>query len=101
MQLQNALLAEERSVYDSERGELSQILADEKRDKESLKSQLTKERTAHEEEKRRAEGASRQSSACVHAAIEIDDVEATETSEVLEELLDAWDEGDWKVTRED
>ena len=53
------------------------------------------------EEKRRADGVSRQSSACVHAAIEIDDVEATETSEVLEDLFNTWDQGDWKVTRED
>jgi hypothetical protein len=53
------------------------------------------------EEKRRAAGDSRQSSACVHAAIEIEDVEATETSEVLEDLFGAWDEGDWKLTQED
>ncbi len=58
-------------------------------------------RKLEREEKLRASGEARQSSACVHAAIEIEDIEATEASEVLEDLFDAWDEGDWKLTRED
>jgi N-acetylmuramoyl-L-alanine amidase len=52
------------------------------------------------EEKKRESGLARQSNACVHAAIEIEDVEATEASEVLEQLFDSTDQGDWKITRD-
>eukprot|EP00976_Prorocentrum_cordatum_P103626 1193548-Prorocentrum_minimum.AAC.1 len=51
MQLHSALLSEERSVYDTEKSELNQILADERRDNAALKAQLNKERGAHEQEK--------------------------------------------------
>ena len=59
-----------------------------------------KARIRKEERRERKEG-SRESDSCVAALVEVDDVDARSSGEVLEEWFDGSDQGEWRVLDDD